>query len=113
MAKLSTALSKLRLLGSKGTTGTQASFMELFEGDEAKIKTVWRRASRGKWDSTAWCRFQARPIRAKPTLWCSMYSAAWRSRRPNSANDLRILQSFKEMEEPFEAASNRLVRHAL
>ena len=33
-------LSTLALLGSKGTTGTQASFMELFEGDEEKIKGV-------------------------------------------------------------------------
>ena len=32
----------LKLLGSKGTTGTQASFMELFEGDTAKIKEVDR-----------------------------------------------------------------------
>ena len=33
-------LSKAKLLGSKGTTGTQASFVELFEGDDAKIKAV-------------------------------------------------------------------------
>ena len=33
-------LSNLKLLGSKGTTGTQASFMELFEGDEEKVKKV-------------------------------------------------------------------------
>ena len=33
-------LSNLKLLGSKGTTGTQASFMELFDGDEEKIKNV-------------------------------------------------------------------------
>ena len=36
-------LSTLRLLGSKGTTGTQASFMELFEGDEAKVDRVEQR----------------------------------------------------------------------
>ena len=36
----------LALLGSKGTTGTQASFVELFEGDDAKIKAVEARHRR-------------------------------------------------------------------
>jgi adenylosuccinate lyase len=35
-------MSTLKLLGSKGTTGTQASFMELFEGDTDKIKKLER-----------------------------------------------------------------------
>ena len=33
-------IANLKLLGSKGTTGTQASFMELFEGDTAKVKEL-------------------------------------------------------------------------
>ena len=39
-AEIETRIKGLALLGSKGTTGTQASFVELFEGDDAKIKAV-------------------------------------------------------------------------
>ena len=42
MENLAYQLSNLKLLGSKGTTGTQASFMELFEGNEEKIKEMER-----------------------------------------------------------------------
>ena len=41
MSTLEFQLSQMRLLGSKGTTGTQASFVELFEGDEEKIKALF------------------------------------------------------------------------
>ena len=43
MSTLEFQLSQMRLLGSKGTTGTQASFVELFEGDEEKIKALDRK----------------------------------------------------------------------
>ncbi len=36
-------IENLRMLGSKGTTGTQASFMELFDGDESKVKELEKR----------------------------------------------------------------------
>ena len=40
LSELEFRIDAMRLLGSKGTTGTQASFMELFDGDEAKIKKM-------------------------------------------------------------------------
>lgn len=55
----------LQLLGSKGTTGTQASFLELFEGNHEKVRR-WRRRLLGKWAFPAVCRCPDRPI---PERW--------------------------------------------
>ena len=92
----------LALLGSKGTTGTQASFVELFDGDAAKIKAVEE-------DIAAEMGF----IKVVPVSG-QTYSRKVDSMVLNTlagiaesamkfATDLRILQNFKEMEEPFEA----------
>lgn len=94
-------LDRLLLLGSKGTTGTQASFMELFEGDEDKIRKM-----------------EAMIASDLGFPGCVPVSGQTYSRKVDSyflnalsgiaqsaykfANDLRILQSFEEMEEPFE-----------
>jgi len=92
----------LALLGSKGTTGTQASFVELFDGDAAKIKAVEE-------DIAAEMGFaKVVPVSGQT------YSRKVDSMVLNTlagiaesamkfATDLRILQNFKEMEEPFEA----------
>ena len=91
----------LALLGQKGTTGTQASFVELFEGDTAKIDTLEGMiASDFGFDKvvpvsgqTYTRKFDSRVISVLSGIAQSAYKFA---------NDLRILQSFKEMEEPFE-----------
>ena len=91
----------LALLGQKGTTGTQASFMELFEGDTAKIDTLESMiASDFGFEKvvpvsgqTYTRKFDSRVIGVLSGIAQSAYKFA---------NDLRILQSFKEMEEPFE-----------
>lgn len=91
----------LALLGQKGTTGTQASFMELFEGDTAKIDTLEGMiASDFGFEKvvpvsgqTYTRKFDSRVIGVLSGIAQSAYKFA---------NDLRILQSFKEMEEPFE-----------
>ena len=62
-------LDSLRLLGSKGTTGTQASFLELFEGDHEKCRQLDKKLQE-KWDSPAAIRYPARPIPAKWTAGC-------------------------------------------
>ena len=91
----------LALLGQKGTTGTQASFVELFEGNTEKIDTLERMiAADFGFDKvvpvsgqTYTRKFDSRVIGVLSGIAQSAYKFA---------NDLRILQSFKEMEEPFE-----------
>ena len=94
-------LSTMRLLGSKGTTGTQASFLELFNGDHETIKKI-------------------DPMIAKKMGFegCYPVSGQTYSRKVDSrvlnvlagiaqsahkfSNDIRLLQHLKEVEEPFE-----------
>ena len=91
----------LAMLGQKGTTGTQASFMELFEGDTAKIdKLEAMIAADFGFDKvvpvsgqTYTRKFDSRVMNVLSGIAQSAYKFA---------NDMRILQSFKEMEEPFE-----------
>jgi adenylosuccinate lyase len=94
-------LKNLKLLGSKGTTGTQASFMELFEGDTDKVKELENKIA--KQMGFAGCvpvsgQTYSRKIDSQilATLGGIAQSAS------KFSNDMRILQSFKEMEEPFE-----------
>lgn len=93
--------SSLAMLGQKGTTGTQASFVELFEGDTEKIDRLEGMiAADFGFDKvvpvsgqTYTRKFDSRVIGVLSGIAQSSYKFA---------NDLRILQSFKEMEEPFE-----------
>ena len=59
-------LSSLALLGSKGTTGTQASFLELFDGDEDKVKRLEQKVVEKMRALTRWCRC---PGRRTPARW--------------------------------------------
>ena len=92
----------LALLGSQGTTGTQASFVELFDGDDAKIKAVEREiAAEMGFDKVVPVSGQTYS-RKVDTMVLTVLSGIAQSGM-KFANDLRILQNFKEMEEPFEA----------
>ena len=92
----------LALLGSKGTTGTQASFVELFDGDDEKIKAVEREiAAEMGFDKVVPVSGQTYS-RKVDTMVLNVLSGIAQSGM-KFANDLRILQNFKEMEEPFEA----------
>ena len=94
-------ISNLKLLGSKGTTGTQASFMELFEGDTAKIKELERMiAEEMGFDAVVPVSGQTYSRKADWQV-LSVLSGIAQSCSKFS-NDLRILQSFEEMEEPRE-----------
>jgi len=94
-------LSTLRLLGSKGTTGTQASFMELFHGDEQKVKKLDELIASDM--GFVGCVPVSGQTYSRKT---DAYFLAVLSGIAQSAykfsNDLRILQSFEEIEEPFE-----------
>lgn len=94
-------IANLKLLGSKGTTGTQASFMELFEGDTDKIKKLEQMiAEEMGFDSVVPVSGQTYSRKADWQV-LSVLSGIAQSCSKFS-NDLRILQSFEEMEEPRE-----------
>lgn len=101
LCDLDFVIDSLALLGQKGTTGTQASFMELFDGDEAKIKDLEARIAADFGftkvvpvsGQTYTRKFDSRVINVLAGI---AQSAA------KFATDMRLLQSFKEMEEPFE-----------
>lgn len=95
-------IANLKLLGSKGTTGTQASFMELFEGDSSKVKELERMiADEMGFDGVVPVSGQTYSRKIDSQI-LSVLSGIAQSASKFS-NDMRILQSFKEMEEPRES----------
>lgn len=95
-------LSKLKLLGSKGTTGTQASFMELFSGDEEKVKKLESLIAEDTgFDGCVCVSGQTYSRKVDANFLATLSGFAQSAYK--FANDLRILQSFEEVEEPFEA----------
>lgn len=94
-------LSNLKLRGAKGTTGTQASFMELFGGDEQKVKKLEDLiAAEMGFDGCIPVSGQTYS-RKVDSYFLSVMSGFAQSAYKFS-NDLRMLQSFEEIEEPFE-----------
>ncbi len=93
-------LSELALLGSKGTTGTQASFVELFSGDDEKIKNVEKRiAAEMGIENIVPVSGQTYSRKVDFFVLSSLSGIAQSAGK--FGNDMRILQNFKEMEEPF------------
>ena len=102
LIQLDRTIKDLALLGVKGTTGTQASFFELFDGDEDKIKQVERDvAKQVGFDHVVPVSGQTYS-RKFDYLVLSVLSGIAQSASKMSL-DLRLLSSFKEIEEPFEA----------
>ena len=94
-------LANMKLLGSKGTTGTQASFMELFEGDTEKVKKLEELiAEEMGFDSVVPVSGQTYSRKIDSQIVATLSGIAQSAMK--FANDMRILQNFKEMEEPFE-----------
>ena len=94
-------LSKAKLLGSKGTTGTQASFLELFDGDHEKVKELDRKIAQKMGYSTCFAVSGQTYSRKLDSQILAVLSGIAQSAAKFS-NDIRLLQNLKEIEEPFE-----------
>ena len=95
------ALENIRFLGCRGTTGTEASFMELFKGDEAKIDEMNRMiAADFGFESCFDVCGQTYPRKVDSRILNCLSSIAQSCYR--MANDIRLLQHDRQVEEPFE-----------
>ena len=94
-------LNNLKLLGSKGTTGTQASFLDLFDGDESKIDKLEKLiAEEMGFENVVEVSGQTYSRKVDSQILATLSGVAQSASK--FSNDIRILQSFKEIEEPFE-----------
>ncbi|MBO4433361.1 MAG: adenylosuccinate lyase, partial [Clostridia bacterium] len=96
-------IDNLKLLGSKGTTGTQASFMELFDGDEGKIKELERLIAE-QFDFDSCLTVSGQTYSRKTDYFFLSALSGFAQSAYKFADDLRLLQSFEEIEEPFGAS---------
>ena len=95
-------ISHLKLLGSKGTTGTQASFLELFEGDHEKVKELERKIAREMgFEAVVPVSGQTYSRKVDAAVLATLSGIAQSASK--FATDLRLLCHLKEVEEPFEA----------
>ena len=94
-------LESTKLLGSKGTTGTQGSFMELFEGDSEKVRRLDEMIAEKLGYSGVFAVSGQTYTRKLDSIYANVLSGIAQS-CTKFANDMRLLQHLKEMEEPFE-----------
>lgn len=94
-------LGSIKLLGSKGTTGTQASFLELFEGDHEKVKNLDRRIGE-KMGFPGVYPVSGQTYSRKTDSRVIYVLAQIAQSAHKFSNDIRLLQHLKEIEEPFE-----------
>ncbi len=91
----------IKLRGVKGTTGTQASFLELFNGDDEKVKELQKRVvAKMGYDKVYGVTGQTYPRKLDYNILCVLSQIAQSAYK--FSNDIRLLQSMKEIEEPFE-----------
>ena len=94
-------ISTLKLLGSKGTTGTQASFLELFEGDHEKVKALEEKIAK-EMGFTACVPVSGQTYSRKMDYNVVSTLAGIAQSASKFATDMRLLCHLKEVEEPFE-----------
>ena len=101
LEELDHILATLKFLGCRGTTGTEASFMDLFDGDGAKIDEMNRRiAAEFGFDRCFSVCGQTYPRKTDSRILNVLSSLAQSAYR--MANDIRLLQHDRQVEEPFE-----------
>ena len=101
LEELDHILATLKFLGCRGTTGTEASFMDLFDGDGAKIDEMNRRiAAEFGFDRCFSVCGQTYPRKTDSRILNILSSLAQSAYR--MANDIRLLQHDRQVEEPFE-----------
>jgi adenylosuccinate lyase len=101
IGELDFVIDSLALLGSKGTTGTQASFLELFDGDHEKCSELDRRiAEKMGLPRTFPVSGQTYPRKIDARVLNALSGVAQSASKFSS--DIRLLQHLKEIEEPFE-----------
>jgi len=101
LEELDFVLDNMKFLGCRGTTGTEASFVELFEGDTAKIDEMNRQISAEfGFDSCFDVCGQTYPREVDSRILNCLSSVAQSAYR--MANDIRLLQHDRQIEEPFE-----------
>ena len=101
LADLNYMIDSMMLLGSKGTTGTQASFLELFEGDHEKIKELENKIAKKMGFEKCFPVSGQTYSRKMDTRVLNVVAGIAASAHKFS-NDIRLLQHLKEIEEPFE-----------
>ena len=94
-------ISTMKLLGSKGTTGTQASFLELFDGDMDKVNALDPMIAR-KMGFSACYPVSGQTYSRKVDTRVLNVLAGIAASATKMSNDIRLLQHLKEVEEPFE-----------
>jgi adenylosuccinate lyase len=95
-------LGTLKLLGCKGTTGTQASFVELFAGDEGKIRRMEELIAQEMGFPGRVVPVSGQTYSRKVDYFVLAALGGFAQSASKFSTDLRLLQNFKEMEEPFE-----------
>ena len=94
-------LSTMKLLGCKGTTGTQASFLELFNGDQDKIRQIDKKIAE-KMGFEECVPVSGQTYSRKVDTRVLNILAGIAASAHKFSNDIRLLQHLKEVEEPFE-----------
>ena len=98
---LTDLMANIKLRGVKGTTGTQASFLDLFDGDGEKVKQLEKLViTKLGYDKVYGVTGQTYPRKFDYNVLCVLSQIAQSCYR--FSNDIRLLQHMKEIEEPFE-----------
>jgi len=102
LEEIETRLARLRLRGVKGTTGTQASFLELFDGDDAKVLRLEALVVKKLgFDACFPVTGQTYPRKMDSQILAALSGLGQSAHK--FANDVRLLQNLREIEEPFES----------